>query len=78
MTNTRIMDNEQRCEIILDHLVNLTDQVRRLAGLLRDAGIAVPADVGTLGPAPVEACKRLIEESFEANFPGKPKPWDEH
>jgi hypothetical protein len=67
-----------RIEVVMDHLVNLTDQVRRLADLLRAVGIAIPADVGTLGLSSDEACIRLMNESFEARWPGKPKPWDEH
>lgn len=56
--------SEQRDVVLLDHLANLTEQVRRLAEIIRTSGIEVPVDIGTLGPASEEVCERLTRESF--------------
>lgn len=56
-------------EILLDHIINLTDQVRRLAGMLRAHGIEVPDDLGTLGPAREETVQWYTEESYRLQLP---------
>jgi hypothetical protein len=66
--------NAKRDEVLLDHIINLTDQVRRLADALRAAGIAVPGDIGTLGPASVELVERYTREALERDFPDRPIP----
>jgi hypothetical protein len=63
--------NAMRDEVLLDHLINLTDQVGRMAAVLRSHGMPVPLDVGTLGPAPEDVIKRLTEESYRKHFPDR-------
>lgn len=58
--------------VIMGHITNLTEQVRRLSEILRAAGIAVPPDVGTFGMAPPEVSERLMRESLERRYPGMP------
>jgi hypothetical protein len=55
---------EDRTVVLLDHIVYLTDQIRRLKGLLIIQGISVPDDLGTLGSPSAEAFERLTEESL--------------
>lgn len=56
--------DEKQIEIVFDHLVHLTDQVRRLKDLLIAQGLHVPPDLGTLGPSSEEAFERLTGESL--------------
>jgi hypothetical protein len=57
-----------RDEILLDHLINLADQIGRLAAVLRSAGYELPPDLGTIGPADDETVARLTEESLKRNL----------
>ena len=66
--------NTMRDQILLDHLINLTDQCQRLAEMLRAQGLAVPDDLGTLGPASEEVVARLTRESLKQNL-GQDAPW---
>jgi len=54
-----------RDTVLLDHIVHLTDQVRRLATLLRQFGVNLPADIGTLGVPTPEVFDRLTAEATE-------------
>ena len=67
---------EFRDEILLSHIVNLTDQLGRFAAALRKFGMAVPEDVGTLGVAEEDVFLRLWAEADErraAKERGEPK-----
>jgi hypothetical protein len=55
---------EEEVDILLYHIVYLTDQLRRLKALLIEQGIRVPDDLGTLGSPSDEAFDRLTEESL--------------
>jgi hypothetical protein len=55
---------EDRTDVLLDLVVYLTDQLRRLKALLIEQGIRVPDDLGTLGSPSDEAFDRLTEESL--------------
>ncbi len=57
--------------LIMDHLINLTDQVRRMAAALRSSGISVPPDVGTLGPASEEVIRFYTDESLRNLSPDR-------
>lgn len=57
---------EPRDDLLLDHVVYLTDQLRRLKALLVEQGIRVPEDLGTLGEPSEEAFERLIGEALRA------------
>jgi hypothetical protein len=52
MTCEEREDRAKYDETTMAYLINLVDQVRGLSKILRDAGIHVPAKIGTLGPAP--------------------------
>lgn len=68
--------NDMRIMVVMDHLINLTDQVARLADALRAHGIDVPADVGTLGPAGDETVLRLTGDSVRTHLGQEWPPHD--
>lgn len=69
-------DCRSRDEMLLDHLVNLTEQVRLLGEACRVAGINVPAFTGTLGPADPDVMERLMRESIARHQPDLNLTWE--
>jgi hypothetical protein len=67
---------EARCQVLLDHIINLCDQLGRLKAQLASQGITTPEDLGRLGPASDDVVERLTREAFARDFPGEPAPGD--
>lgn len=65
MNDHKHATDRETTEIVFDHLVFLTDQVRRLGEMLEEQGLRVPDDLGTLGPCPEDAFERLIAQATE-------------
>lgn len=66
-----------RARVLLDHVINLCDQLGRLKAMLAEQNIRAPEDLGQLGPAPDDVVERLTQQSLEKHFPGEPIPSEE-